>query len=214
MSLITWLVIAAAAQSSSPTNPFVDVRVGSVELRVPVPSGYCVPRGRKAARFAALAAPDHRNITLLSLTECRETPSNRYLLVKAPIAGLDEEVDRPILKELAVSFQTPRSAESFEHMPDEVGRAKTASTGVPTKLAGAITPRGYDGVCVYLGGAMSTIQRESTQDQVVASCITVVGHRFIALYSYEDTKRTQALKASFPKLRDWALRIRPVRATH
>jgi hypothetical protein len=185
--------------------------VGTVTLRVPFPKGYCVPQGDRAAHFEQLAAPDHRNVTLLSLVDCHRDPkSNRYLLIKTPVAALDLPLNRAdTIKEMSQVFVEPDFAAEMKSMPDKVGADKSAETGVQTELVGKYEPRGHDDVCVYLGGPMSTTRNGKTQKQVAGSCMTVVGNRMLVLHAYENSNDPQAYKNLLPKLKLWALRIKP-----
>lgn len=211
MLLVALFAAAIGAAPAPKSQSYEDVQVGAVTLHVPFPAGYCIPRGEDTARFQQLAAPDNRNITLLSLMDCRgDLPSNKYLIVKAPVRGLDMAVDRAeAIKELSQAVEQPDFAAETKSMPNEVGAAKSAATGVQTDVVAKYGPRGHDDVCVYFGGSMTTTRRGNAQNQAVGSCMTVVGHRFVELHAYEDSNDPQAYKTLLPKLRLWALGIQP-----
>lgn len=204
--------IATAVATSALETRYVDVQVGTVTLRVPTPIGYCVPKGDRVARYAKLAAPDQKNITLLSLSDCRRnTATNRYLLIKTPIDALDVPFDRTeFLTELAEAVREPEFDDKMKTIAKEVGADKSKATGVPTKMVMQYAPRGRDAVCVYMGGKAATTKQGEIQNQVVGTCMTVIGGRFVALHSYEDTNDPQAYRRLLPRLKQWALQIKPV----
>ena len=150
MLLFGFLAAAVATAHYSAAKPYQDVQVGSVTLRVPFPKGYCLPNGKRAKRFAELAAGDHRNVTLLTLVDCKpHITSNRYLIVKAPVSALDVPLDRAdMITELSAAVVEPDVAAELKSMPQRVGADKSAATGVQTDVAGKFAPRGHDDVCV------------------------------------------------------------------
>lgn len=208
--LIAGMALNAGASS---IKSHEDIRVGTVPLRVPFPTGYCIPKGAEADRFEELAAPDHRNVTLLSLADCRgHAGSNRYLIVKAPVAALDMTVERAdAIKELSQAAEQPDFASEMKSMPKDVGAAKSEATGVRTNVVGEYRLRGHDDICVYFGGTMATSKLGATQNQAVGSCLTVVGKRLLELHAYKNSNDPNGYRTLLPRLKLWALRIRVLR---
>lgn len=211
MLSLGFLLVAAAPVTNPSATPYSDVKVGSATLRIPVPKGYCFPVRDEVARFQKLAAPDNRNKTLLSLVDCqRNAASERYLLVKAPLETLDVPLELgEFMKEMTAAVDDPGFDSFLQGLPEEVGKAKTKASGVPTKLLpGNFSERGNDDVCVYMGGTMTTIKGGKSQNQSVGACLTVLGSRIVTLYSYVDSKDPGAYISILPKLKLWALQIR------
>ena len=211
MLLFGFLAAALAGTTASAAQPYQDVKAGSVTLRVPYPDGYCLPNGDRAEEFAKLAAGDRRNVTLLTLVDCKpHSASNRYLIVKEPVSSLDMPVDRAeMIKEVSATFTQPDVAAELKLIPQTVATDKSAATGVQINVVSTFSPRGHDDVCVYLGGPIATTKLGKTHDQAGGTCLTVVGARVIALNAYDDTNNPQAFKSLLPQMKLWALQIRP-----
>ena len=210
MILLGILAAAAAAPAVPSAARFEDVHVGSVVLHVPFPEGYCKPVGDDVATMQMLAAGDSRNVTVLSLVECSGGPN--YLLVKAPVSALSANLDRAeAIKEMADALELPGMVEKMNgDMQEQVSASKTEVNGVETKVAGQILPRGYDDVCVYFGGLMTTSVSDNSQTQAVGNCTTVIGKRLIAFNAYLETTDPAGYKSLLRRMREWALRIEPM----
>jgi len=209
-----WLVVASTNSSEQAKSQIVDV--GGVSLEVPIPEGYCLPPDELAEHVRQNALADNRNATILTLVDCRPGKElDRYLVIKSPYHLLTENADRAaLLASLAATFNDPTFRKRIESGEfDRQVNARNAEIGrADLSVQTELKPRGVDDVCAYIGGngAVSTGAGRS-KTMALAGCMTVVGHRTIALYfvTVADTPRT--FETLYKPARALALSIRPVK---
>lgn len=203
---------AATSGGVSARNQIIDV--GGVKLEVPVPHGYCIPTGEAATAAQSQAALDDRNSTLLVLVDCRPGKAmENYLVIKTPLRMLSSDVTREELLQGLGSqgfddpeFRKHLEAGDFEkHASDRTSQL----TGQNVNFEANIAPRGLDETCAYLGGNSTVTTAGKTYTMAVATCITAVGKRAIALTADSAATSASAFEGLYMPLRDWALTIKP-----
>jgi hypothetical protein len=211
--LLSVLAAAAIASSSHKVQaPSQAVQIGTVALQVPFPAGYCLPEGVNKSAFQQLAAVDNQNVSLLSLELCGgKDQRHRYLIMKTPIQAMNMTVDRTaIINEVAESTERSDAQAKLDAVPDMIGKAKTSSTGVETKVGMQNMSHSHDDVCFYFTATMTTSNATGSEVQAMTGCMTAVGGKVISLYAYEDTSDPDVPKKLMPMLRQWALSIKAV----
>jgi hypothetical protein len=185
---------AAPNALAAPKPAEASFRVGTVELKLPLPSGFCLPRGLQADVAQLVAAGDNENVTHLSLFPCNAAVAGpdlgaqkNYILIKTPKQALIAQVGRAeLLQGLGEAFEKPAFTEALasgKFMKD-AGKGMGEVIGTKVDLSGDVAPRGKDDFCAYLGGTMAVASAIKSYKLSVGACITSVGGRILSIYWY------------------------------
>lgn len=183
--------LAAAAQAS--------FSVGGVEFGLPLPSGYCLPRGQQVDIARLVAAGDTANVTHLTLFPCDAAldasglgAQKDYILIKTPKQALSAQVTRDeLLKGLGDAFESPAFTQALAsgELLKEAGKGVSNAVGRTVDLSGNVAPRGKDDLCAYLGGVMAVASSVKSYTLAVGTCITAIGGRVLSVYWYGSNER-------------------------
>lgn len=178
------------AESAAPGEAgAITFAIGSADLSMDAPEGYCLPEGEFAALAEQTAAIDPQNDTLVSLVACNRTdgtePWEDYILIKTPKAmrntsvGLDE-----FLREMEQAAQQG----AFGDLPTSLD-IDEMELQIDARAFGYA---GTDDRCTYLSGTMTAQAAESTADALAATCMTVADSRMISVnvYDYRTQNRS------------------------
>lgn len=175
----------AAAVRAAPAS----FRSGGVEFQMPIPAGYCLPKGSQIDIVQLLAAGDDRNVTHLTLLPCVEKKGidRDYIVLKTPKEALLVPLDRAkFLEELGAVFESQefRSELASGNILQESGKAAGAVVGTPIDLTGDIRPLGKDERCGYMGGTLKVASAVANYTLAVGMCMTVVAGRLLTINWY------------------------------
>jgi hypothetical protein len=199
-SIYAALCLAAAAFGSTalaadpPAAPRASFRVGGVEFQLPLPSGYCLPRGLQVDVAQLVAAGDTANVTDLTLFPCAAPTGGPdlgtqkdYVLIKTPKQAMLTQVTRKeLLEGLGEAFDNLAFTEALASgkLMKDAGQGVSEVVGTKVDLSGNVAPRGKDDVCAYLGGTMTVTAAVKSYDLSVGACITAVGGLILTIYWY------------------------------
>ena len=182
--------LAAAPRATADAS----FRVGGVAFQLPLPSGYCLPRGLQVDVAQLVAAGDSENVTHLTLLPCNAAVAgpelgsqNDYILIKTPKQALIAEVSREeLLQGIGEAFENPAFTEALAsgQMLKDAGKGVGNVIGTTVDLSGTVAPRGKDESCAYLGGTLAVASPATSYTLAVGACITAVGGRVLAVYWY------------------------------
>jgi hypothetical protein len=196
-------LIAAQAQ--------VAMKVGTVSLRMPLPSGFCAPAANQVEKTAKLAKADPQNITLSTLLACKRPaaidPWSNYILIKAPNAAVGLNLPKEqTLAQLHAASQRPDAPIIDDKLNAEIGDSAKKAFGERIDVRGSFGPDGRDSDCVYLAGPITVQKSASTIQAHAATCMTVVKGKLVAISLYDFVNETDygVLKA---QVRKFALSI-------
>ncbi|HEX8124109.1 MAG TPA: hypothetical protein VF548_00840 [Allosphingosinicella sp.] len=183
-----------ALAASPPPPAGASFRVGGVEFQLPLPPGYCLPRGLQVDVAQLVAAGDTANVTDLTLFPCTAPASGPelgnqkdYILIKTPKQAMVTQVTRKdLLAGLGEAFDNPAFTEALNSgkLMKDAGQGVSNVVGTKIDLSGNVAPRGKDDVCAYLGGAMTVTSAVKSYALSVGACITAVGGRILTIYWY------------------------------
>jgi hypothetical protein len=187
--------LGATALPAAPPAPMdASFRVGTVAFEMPLPSGYCLPRGLQIDVAQLVAAGDSENVTNLTLFPCDDPvegpdlgAGNDYILIKTPKQALIAEVSRvELLRGLGQAFENPAFTEALASgkLLKDAGKGVGDVVGTTVDLSGDVAPRGKDDFCAYLGGTMAVASSIKSYTVAVGGCITAVGGRVLSVYWY------------------------------
>jgi hypothetical protein len=187
---LAWAMPAAAQERAK-------LSLGGSEFTIPVPAGYCIPIGEAAERMAFAASVDTASVTLASFVSCGPKADRRdYYLVKAP--------KDPLNRDLTFAQYVTAEFDGAENIPipdaeKKVGDALSKRAGSQVAISTAITTRGRDEACGYIGGLFEADSGGGTKTTMtLAGCATVLAKRAIHVIVYNpgsDISRVPALKA-------------------
>jgi hypothetical protein len=190
---------ATALPAAPPAPREASFQVGGVSFRLPLPSGYCLPRGAQVEVARLVAAGDPQNVTNLTLFPCNApvdaeglSAQKDYILIKTPKQAVDAEVARDaLLQGMGEAFESPAFAQAMAsgQFLKESGKGVSDVVGRKVDLSGTVAPRGKDDLCAYLGGIMSVASSIKSYSLAVGSCITAVGGRVLSVYWYGADER-------------------------
>jgi hypothetical protein len=208
---------AAPLAAAPPARPEASFQVSGVEFRLPLPAGYCLPRGAQANLAALVAKGDVQNVTHLTLFPC-DAPADPaglsiqkdYILIKTPRQVLDSTLSRDeLLQGLGQAFENPaftRALASGE-LSKEAGKGVSSAVGTPVDLSGTVAPRGKDDFCAYLGGTVAVASSIKSYTLAVGTCITAVGGRVLSVYWYGSDERPAGVARLLVKAKELARTI-------
>ncbi|HEX9963564.1 MAG TPA: hypothetical protein VGB04_01105 [Allosphingosinicella sp.] len=190
---------AAPLEAAGSASGEASFSVGGVEFRLPLPSGYCLPRGQQADVARLVAAGDTANATHLTLFPCDAAvdasglgDQKDYILIKTPKQALNAQVTREeLLLGLGEAFESPAFAQALAsgQLLKEAGKGVSNVAGRTVDLSGNVAPRGKDELCAYLGGVMAVASSVKSYTLAVGTCITAVGGRVLSVYWYGSDER-------------------------
>jgi hypothetical protein len=183
-----------ALPAATPGPADASFRVGGVEFQLPLPSGYCLPRGLQVDVAQLVAAGDSDNVTDLTLFPCSAPvdgpglgAQNDYVLIKTPKPLLIVEASREeVLRGIGEAFENPAFTQAMAsgQLMTEAGKDVGDVLGAKVDLSGDVAPRGKDDVCAYLGGTMAVQSPRASYTLSVGACVTAVGGRMLTIYWY------------------------------
>lgn len=190
---------AAPLAAAGPAPRETSFNVGGVEFGLPLPSGYCLPRGQQTDIARLVAAGDTANVTHLTLFPC-DAPLDAsalggqkdYILIKTPKQALNAQVTRDeLLQGLGDAFESPAFTEALAsgQLLKEAGKGVSNVVGRTVDLSGNVARRGKDDLCAYLGGVMAVASSVKSYTLAVGTCITAIGGRVLSVYWYGSDER-------------------------
>jgi hypothetical protein len=208
---------AATLSAAPPAPPEASFRVGGVAFGLPLPKGYCLPRGQQVDIARLVAAGDLRNVTHLTLFPCDApvdaaglSAQRDYILIKTPKEVLNVQLTREaLLQGLGEAFENPAFAQALAsgQLLKDAGKGVSDVIGTPIDLSGNIAPRGKDDVCAYLGGTVGIASRTNSYTLAVGTCITAVGGRAISVNWYGSDERPAGVARLLANSKGLALTI-------
>jgi hypothetical protein len=213
------LVCLSAACSPAPAEPALkrkapapDVNTASfqtdgIAFVAPLPSGYCLPTGRKLETANVMASGDPTRTTLLTIFPCGETEASNgdYIIVKTPVSNARSEFDRgETLDELEAKYSKLQSVQSSENERTQAEALTSKMNGGKTSVQGDIRWAGRDEVCNYLAGSITYRIGNREGPVAAAVCMTVVRRKALILYTYGDNTNAGSIARLLPRLRGFA----------
>lgn len=212
MKSILLAVLLAAAASPAAASDVATFRVGTVELKALLPSGYCAPEGKDAAVAQVLATGDTRNVTHLTAISCDsakawmdyfilKTP-NELLLITTTNTEIQEAVG-PALEAADISQDVGEAAKSLSR-----------TMGSEVQIKGQVRGHGRDQHCLYLGAIldMKAPERGIEYTLAMSGCMTVIEGKMITIYRYAPGKTTADIRKLMPSVLAFAKTISPIAA--
>jgi hypothetical protein len=208
----------STALPAAPPGPAqASFRVGAVEFQLPLPSGYCLPRGLQVDVAQLVAAGDTQNVTDLTLFPCEAPVSGSglaaqkdYILIKTPKQALLTQVTREaLLQGLGEAFENPAFTEALASgkLVKDAGQGVSEVIGTRVDLSGNIAPRGKDEFCAYVGGTMTVTSAIASYTLSAGACITAVGGRILTVYWYGPDEGPASVARLFLKAKGLARTI-------
>lgn len=183
-----------ALPAAEPAPAEASFRLGGVAFKLPLPSGYCLPRELQVDVAQMVAAGDTQNVTDLTLFPCTAPVSGPglgalkdYILIKTPKEALLAQVSREeLLQGLGEAFENPAFTEALASgkFAKDAGQGVSDVVGTKVDLSGNVAPRGKDDLCAYVGGTMAVTSAIKSYTLSVGACITSVGGRILTVYWY------------------------------
>ena len=204
-----YVLAAVAAVVTAASITFV---IDGVRVSVPVPAGYCEPKGDLAASVREFHAADTRNITHLTLIRCdqmdREHDWTDYVLVKSPRIASGKEIPRTtflqMLGEAVKGDAFTKKLESGD-LEREIEEKLSGYSGQKVDVSTAIRPLGADDTCVYFGMAAGyTYGDGPTEVKIGTTCMTTVSNRVVFLYWYGSRARGDSISSLIARVRGLA----------
>ena len=214
---------ATPLSGAQPAPRETSFAVGGVTFQLPLPQGYCLPRGQQVDIARLVAAGDTQNDTHLTLFPCN-APADAaglgtqedYILIKTPKQAVNAQVTREaLLQGLGEAFDSPAFAQAMAsgQLLKESEQGVSNVVGTKVDLSGTVAPRGKDDVCAYLGGTLAVASRLASYTLAVGTCVTAVGGRVLSVYWYGSDERPAGVARLLVKAKGLAqtIRTRPAR---
>lgn len=161
-----WFALAAAvlavAGPAKADDAHYTFTIGTSEVTLPIPNGYCPARGRYDAQAKIASTADHSNLTEISFFLCAEMDADAaptsWGYLKSPVP-IQQGLER---KELIAYFKKQIDPADFKKMVDEgqheasAGLRDTLGKDIDVKLD--LKPLDTDDIAVYWGGTVSSDQ--------------------------------------------------------
>ncbi|RYD54532.1 MAG: hypothetical protein EOP60_07375 [Sphingomonadales bacterium] len=178
----------AALDKAIPASRTIPLQIGGVVLTVPIPEGYCTPRGEDGKLAQWMASLDKENITYLQLDSCGSSASNGdYYLIKGLRTHQFIDVTlTELLDGARANFATATSID-LTQVKEDLGKALSTRAGSAVNVDAKVVPRGLDELCAYMGGTLEFAGGLIESGKGIASvgiCLTVIGGRMITINVY------------------------------
>ena len=201
--------LSAQDQKVQPTEvsvPATQFTIGDQSFVMPIPAGFCLPRGENQTASQELAATDITNRTLVDMDVCGTFAIN-YVLVKTP----RQSPMIPIPREQFFSLMA-REVEAGTAREQAIEQANEAiaqiSEGTITLEPSDFGFEGYDDECLYTSGIIR-LQTETEVDKAhAAGCTTLIANRLLSVHVYDYTEEPATIEVLRERARDIALSIR------
>jgi hypothetical protein len=201
-----------AAPEIDAASTTVNFRIGGVNLTMPMPEGYCKPKGRDIDVAQLMAAADTQNVTHFSAIKCDDDGAMLdYILFKTPSAALLANMERAeFLKEISAAFASPevQAALKSNKISSEVSRDFERVLNVKVSIDAAIEPRGNDDECGYVGGYGSFTDVPKPYRIALGMCMTTVVNKVISVNVYGKPKDANDVANLMSRARQIALSIK------
>lgn len=189
----------------------VALQVGPDKLSMPLPTGFCVPRGYVAGVAEAVAKADDQNVTLATFVNCEhqddEMAMNNYVIVKAFRKAVMLRFEKAsTLDQLDKAATGPNAPRFDENLAKRTSDSLEATTGQRMELTGDFGYAGRDQDCIYLAGRMA-LKDKPEKSLLMAACTTVAGGKLLTVYRY-DARPTADVAALKAETRSIAVSIR------
>jgi hypothetical protein len=197
---------AAAAQSSA------DFRSAGAAFNVPLPAGYCLPKGAQIDAARVVAAGDTRNVTHLTLMPCDLSAGALpgYILLKTPNESLSATYNlKAFLDSAGAAFESPefKALVASGKINEESEASMSQALGTRVDLDGVIRPLGKDERCAYLGGTVRVRSGAADNRVSVGICMTVVAGRLLTINWFGPDKGSAGVAELLVKSKGLAGRI-------
>jgi hypothetical protein len=213
-------LLGAAALCAAPAAAAeATFRMGGVGFRLPLPAGYCLPRGLQVDIAQLVAAGDNGNVTHLTLFPCDApldgaglSSQKDYILIKTPKPALIIPMGREeLLKGLGEAFENPAFTQALNsgQLLEDASKGVGEVLGSKVDLSGDVAPRGKDDVCAYLGGTMAVAAPAQGRSYTLAvgTCVTAIGGRMMAIYWYGPDEGPASVARLLVRAKDLARTI-------
>lgn len=157
---------------------------------VPLPEGYCTPRGRFEGMAQLTAAADKENLTTATLYRCDDIAADqapsRYALIKTPRNMLLVRATRKELLDAmgAVPASDLAAALDPENLGREASKSATDVLGAETEIGVSIKPVAADQYGYYLSGIGQASVGGATFKICFAAVMTTIKGHVISYYFY------------------------------
>lgn len=167
----------------------IALQVGLARLTMPLPQGFCIPRGYVAGVAEVIAKADDQNVTLATLIDCEhqddEKAMSNYVIIKAFRKAVMLNFEKvSTLDQLDKAATGPNAPKFDESMSKRSTDALEAATGQRMKLTGDIGYAGRDQDCIYLAGRMA-LKDKPEDSLLITACTTVAAGKLITVYRYD-----------------------------
>lgn len=193
---VTLLIFAAAATLPGPAFSAeksevakeMIFRFGGVEFSMPIPDGYCEPKGKDVDVAQAVAAIDSLNVTHLILKNCDPKLSDLgYFILKTPKNALFASVPRAeFLSAIEKELGRPENQQKILGDKDiqEVSAGIERVLNMKVSMDAAIGFRATDETCAYIGGYASYTNIPKPYKIALGMCMTSIENKIITVSAY------------------------------
>ncbi|WP_108787974.1 hypothetical protein [Erythrobacter sp. Alg231-14] len=183
----------------------VEFAVSDAMFVMPMPDGYCLPRGEEKVLSDETAADDIRNRTLVDMDVCG-TFAVYYVLVKTPRAEFQVPMARDAF--FAMMEQQLENSDLVETvMQEDIDMLEESSDGAITLETQDYGFDGFDDDCLYASGIMRITMEGERDKALAAGCTTLIGGYIFAVHAYDFTDNPDTLETLKRRARDIALSI-------
>ncbi|HYD13588.1 MAG TPA: hypothetical protein VEC11_12145 [Allosphingosinicella sp.] len=211
--LMLALAAAASAQKAA-AQATVSFTSAGIRFDVPLPSGYCLPRGPFVEFAQQIATADVQNVTHLTLYRCDQQSGDRvvdYILIKTPRPALGTRITREqLMADLGREFAAIPAGGSLlsDESVDAIEGRIASALGRQLEMTGSVRPLGRDSVCAYLGGIFALTMAGGTHNVSAGACVTSVAERIITVNWYGADRGSAGVAALLARARRLATLIR------
>jgi hypothetical protein len=205
--------LLAIAPVKDATPPMAVFAVGTVNLEIPIPAGYCLPTGDIAAVAQVVAASDDVNVTDLTLVRCgvgSQAALEDYMIIKTPKRALVDTVTREqLLVAVGAEFDRPEFKDFIAKGVGAQAENQWKNMGVEIHFSGTPQPLGRDNVCAYLGGQLSPSDKDGKiYPTLMGGCLTSVGGKVVSVFRYVAPGKGKEVGDLLREVRALAVQIR------
>ena len=178
---------AASGQSSGgSTGNRAEFMIGSQRFTVNIPAPYCLASDAQLRDARANDNVSPNGPTLFLANRCTNSKDDTayYVLGSAPpLFGQSDITTQQLIAAMSANhiFDNPGASAGYAK---ELSKQLSENTHQKTDISTAITDRGHDERCAFIGGQVDVSVSGQHQQRSSGACFTAVGGRVIVLAAY------------------------------
>ena len=180
--IVLALIFLNSAASQANASETLKFRDGNQAFEMPVPVGYCRPKGHEIDSANAVGASDPNSLMVVFLVRCNSTTINdmkHSIMIRTVRGLLYTDIDRQLILDTLGGH-----GDSGVNI-NKINQNISAALGTKVSIGGSLAKLGHDSICAFQGGILISSSysnyKTTTYRQSGGSCFTSINGRAMAI---------------------------------